>query len=110
MRMFCHSCGRSVEFGARFCSNCGAAVAAGAPPPAYPLTGKLVRPRYGRMIAGVCAGFAEYYHWDISLVRVVTVLLAIFTSGIGVLAYLAAWIIIPEAPYTLPHTTGSPTV
>ncbi|HWZ53002.1 MAG TPA: PspC domain-containing protein [Granulicella sp.] len=108
--MFCPSCGKSIDLNARFCSNCGAAVAAAAPPPTYPLTGRLVRPRHPRMIAGVCAGFAEHYHWDISLVRVVAVLLAIFTSGIGVLAYLAAWIIIPEAPYTLPYTTGSPTV
>jgi phage shock protein C len=108
--MFCPICGKSLERDAHFCSNCGAAVASAAPPPSYPLAGKLVRPRHPRMIAGVCAGFAEHYHWDISLVRVVAVLLAIFPCGLGGLAYLAAWIIIPEAPYTLPHTTGSPTV
>jgi len=106
--MFCPSCGKSLDLNARFCSNCGATTAA--PYPNYPAAGRLVRPRYPRMIAGVCAGFAEHYHWDISLVRVIAVLLAICTSGIGGLAYLAAWIIIPEAPYTLPHTTGSPTV
>ena len=109
--MFCPSCGHNLDYNARFCSNCGASVAAttAAPYPNY-ASGRLVRPRFPRMIAGVCAGFAEHYHWDISLVRVIAVLLAICTSGIGGLAYLAAWIIIPEAPYTLPHTTGSPTV
>lgn len=108
MRMFCPSCGKSLDLNARFCSNCGVAIAQ---PMAAPYrASRLFRPRYPRMIAGVCAGFAEHYHWDISLVRVITVLLAICTSGLGVLAYLAAWIIIPEAPYTLPHTTGSPTV
>ncbi len=110
--MFCPSCGHSLDFNARFCSNCGASVAAttAAPYPNYPATGTLVRPRYPRMIAGVCAGLAEHYHWDISLVRVLVVVLAICTSGIAGIAYLAAWIIIPEAPYTLPHTTGTPTV
>ncbi|HEX4650912.1 MAG TPA: PspC domain-containing protein [Granulicella sp.] len=108
--MLCPSCGHTLDFNARFCSNCGARVAAttAAPPPSY-IAGTLVRPRYPRMIAGVCAGLAEHYHWDISLVRVLTVLFAVFT-GVGALVYLAAWIIIPEAPYTLPHTTGTPTV
>jgi phage shock protein PspC (stress-responsive transcriptional regulator) len=54
------------------------------------------------MIAGVCSGFALQYGWDVSAVRIVTVLIALFTSGIGFLAYLAAWIIIPEAQYALP--------
>jgi phage shock protein C len=58
------------------------------------------------MIAGICSGLALYYGWDISLVRVVTAGIAILTSGFGVLAYLAAWIIIPEAPYMLPPATG----
>jgi phage shock protein C len=110
--MFCPSCGKSIDFNARFCSNCGASVAAAttaAPYPNYPASGQLLRPRYPRMIAGVCAGLAEHYHWDISLVRVIAVLFAVCT-GVGALVYLAAWIIIPEAPYTLPHTTGSPTV
>jgi phage shock protein C len=58
------------------------------------------------MIAGICSGFAAYYGWDISLVRVVTAGIALLTSGFGVLAYLAAWIIIPEAPYMLPPAAG----
>ncbi len=110
--MFCLSCGTTLDFNARFCSQCGASVAAttATPYPDSPATGRLVRPRYPRMIGGVCAGFAEHYHWDISMVRVIAVVLAICTSGLGGLAYLAAWIIIPEAPYTLPYTTGTPTV
>jgi phage shock protein C len=62
------------------------------------------------MIAGVCAGFAEHYGWDLGLVRVLTVLLALFTGGLVLIAYLAAWIILPEAQYTLPNKTGIPTV
>jgi phage shock protein C len=53
------------------------------------------------MIAGVCSGFALHYGWDLNLVRVITALFIILT-GVGALAYIAAWIIIPEAPYALP--------
>jgi phage shock protein C len=53
------------------------------------------------MIAGVCSGFALHYGWDLNLVRVITALFIVLT-GVGALAYIAAWIIIPEAPYALP--------
>jgi len=57
--------------------------------------------RNNRMIAGVCAGFALHYGWDINVVRIITALVALFT-GIGAVAYLVLWVIIPEAPYALP--------
>jgi phage shock protein PspC (stress-responsive transcriptional regulator)/predicted membrane protein len=55
----------------------------------------LVRPREGRMIAGVCAGIAQRWNLDITLVRVAAVTLALF-SGIGLAAYLAAWLLVPS--------------
>jgi phage shock protein C len=57
----------------------------------------LVRSRDGRMLAGVCAGVAGYFDIDVTLVRVIWAVLSIMTGGAGVLAYLAAWVIIPEA-------------
>ncbi len=56
----------------------------------------LIRPRNNRMIAGVCAGFADYLGLDVNLVRVLVAVLSIFTVGTGVLAYLVAWAVIPE--------------
>jgi phage shock protein C len=56
----------------------------------------LVRPRDGRMLAGVCAGVADYFGLDVTLVRVIWAVLAVITGGAGVLAYLVAWIIIPN--------------
>lgn len=102
--MYCSHCGKPMEDSARFCPGCGAA----SQPVMYarqPFSGQLTRPRYPRMIAGVCAAFALHYGWDLSLVRVITALLIVF-SGVGLIVYLAAWIIIPEAPYVLPQ--GSP--
>jgi phage shock protein C len=56
----------------------------------------LVRSRKGRMVAGICAGAAEYFGRDLNLVRVVVAVIAVITGGAGALAYLAAWAIIPE--------------
>ncbi len=56
----------------------------------------LVRSRKGRMVAGVCAGLAEYFGMDVTLVRVIVAVIAFITGGAGVLAYLVAWAIIPE--------------
>jgi phage shock protein C len=56
----------------------------------------LVRSRDGRMLAGVCAGLARYLGLDVTLVRVIWAAVSVITGGAGVLAYLAAWIIIPD--------------
>ena len=56
----------------------------------------LVRSRKGRILAGVCSGAADYFGVDVTLVRVLAVVLCLITGGAGVLAYLAAWVIIPE--------------
>ena len=58
-------------------------------------TKTLVRDRKGRMVAGVCAGVAQYFGLDVTLVRVIVAVVSIITGGAGVLAYLAAWVIIP---------------
>jgi len=55
----------------------------------------LLRSRKDRMLAGVCAGFADYFSLDVTLVRVIWAVVSVITGGAGVLAYLAAWMIIP---------------
>lgn len=58
---------------------------------------KLTRPRAGRMLSGVCAGLAEYFGLDISLVRIAYVLLTLFSAAFpGILIYIILLIIIPE--------------
>jgi phage shock protein C len=71
-----------------------------------PFPGQLTRSRSQRMIAGVCAGFARHYGWDLSLTRVITALMIVLT-GVGLIAYLVAWIVIPDEPYALPEQTGA---
>ena len=50
------------------------------------------------MIAGVCAGIADYFGWDPTLVRIGYILLSIFTVFSGVIAYLILWMVIPKQP------------
>lgn len=99
--MFCSHCGKQLDPSSRFCSSCGATVNPATTFAGSPRTAQLTRPRENRMIAGVCAGFALHYGWDLNLVRIITALIIVLT-GVGAIAYIAAWVIIPEAPYGLP--------
>ena len=56
---------------------------------------RLLRLRDGRMVAGVCAGIAAHYKIDVNLVRLGFGIFTIF-YGIGTIAYLIAWAILPE--------------
>lgn len=58
---------------------------------------KLYRSKKDRMITGVCGGIAEYSNSDPTIVRLLWSLITILTGFIfGVIAYLAASVIIPE--------------
>jgi phage shock protein C len=56
---------------------------------------KLSRSTKNKMIGGVCAGVADYFNVDPTIVRVIYVLL-IFLFGTGILLYLILWIIMPK--------------
>ena len=68
---------------------------------------RLTRSRTEGKVAGVCAGIADYFDIDVVLVRAAWVVFSIVPGAIigGVLAYIAAWLIIPEATEgaSLPH-------
>lgn len=102
MAVFCHHCGASVHAHARFCSSCGATL-----PPMQPAPGRpLIRPRIGRQIGGVCIAIAQANGWDVVLIRILTVILFFFSSGLIGVAYVAAWIGIPEE--TVPYPGAYP--
>jgi phage shock protein PspC (stress-responsive transcriptional regulator) len=67
---------------------------------AYPGRGpasarRLERKREGRWVAGVCAGLGDYLNVDPTVVRVIVVVLAVF-GGLGPLAYVVGWVLMPE--------------
>lgn len=100
MAIYCRNCGKTLADDARFCSGCGTQT--GQPAAYTPSVSRLVRPRAGRMLAGVCQGLANAYAWDVVWVRVITVLLAVFGGGSGLLAYVIFWIVMPEEPIVFP--------
>lgn len=63
------------------------------PRPSVPLR----RSRTDRRIAGVCGGLASYFDVDVTLVRVLVVLLAVFGHLAGLVFYLVCWAVVPEA-------------
>jgi phage shock protein C len=95
--MFCTRCGVELRDQDRYCSQCGARTNV-APEP-RPFASRLTLDKQHKKIAGVCAGFARYFDVDVILVRVLWLVLALST-GIGFIAYLAAWIVMPNEPDT----------
>lgn len=91
--MYCTKCGTELREDVNFCSQCGDRTRTAPPPPAP----KVLRlDKRNKKIAGVCAGFARYLEVDVVLVRVIWLVLAFCTGGMGFLAYIAAWIVVPS--------------
>jgi phage shock protein C len=61
---------------------------------------RLTRSRTEAKIAGVCAGFADYFEIDVTFVRAAWLILSVVPGAVvgGVVAYILAWLIMPEAP------------
>ena len=55
---------------------------------------RLYRSKKDKMIGGVCAGLADYFEVDPSIVRLIWAFLIL--GGVGLVAYIVCWIIIPE--------------
>ena len=58
---------------------------------------KFYRSRKDRIIAGVCGGIAEYFGVDPIIVRLIALILVLSAGG-GLIAYIIAWIAVPEEP------------
>src|SRR5271167_4926552 len=97
--MICPKCQKEIADGSNYCYFCGerTAPAYAQPPrptgPAMPR--RLERSVTDRKLGGVCAGVGEYLGIDVAIVRVLAVISVLF-YGIGLFAYLVAWLVIPE--------------
>jgi len=58
---------------------------------------RLTRRQDNKMVAGVCSGVADHFGVDPTLVRILLVAAVVFGFGSGILLYLAAWWLMPEA-------------
>jgi len=93
----CPWCAESIRAEAVKCRFCGSVLEADS---MRFVTEPWVRPREGRMLAGVCAGLAEQFGISVTIVRLAFVLGTFFTGGIFVVMYLAGWLAMPAAEDT----------
>ncbi len=93
--MYCTQCGFKLEDADSFCAKCGKPTRPDAPPRAEPARKRLVRLMHQKKIAGVCSGFADYFDLDVTLMRILWLVAALFT-GVGFIAYIVAWIAMPK--------------
>jgi phage shock protein C len=70
-------------------------------------TRPLMLDKRNKKIGGVCAGFARYLEVDVILVRTLWLAIAV-TTGVGFLAYFAAWLIMPSDYGQAPHAAFVP--
>jgi len=61
---------------------------------------RLYRSRVDCKIGGVCGGLGEYFAIDPTIIRIIAILL-IFADGIGILAYVIAWIVMSKRPLAM---------
>jgi phage shock protein C len=99
--MFCPQCGKEYSQRVNFCCHCGAALST----PVSTVSKKLARSRTDKKIAGVCGGFANYLDLDVTLIRIVWLML-VFFGGWGVIGYIIAWIVMPEEPLPRAETSA----
>jgi phage shock protein C len=98
--MICPNCQKEIAVGSKFCYNCGAKQPETPTPGLSPATGgkkRLMRSSTDKKIAGVCAGLADYFDMDPTIIRVLW-LIAVLCFGTGLLAYIILWIVLPLAP------------
>jgi len=62
-------------------------------------SGRLVRKTSEQMVAGVCAGLADYLRIDVTIVRLFFFVL-VFAEGIGAMLYIIMWVVIPAEGIT----------
>ena len=95
--MYCTRCGNLMDDNARYCPACGKPVGADEPAPGYlGPTRRLHRIRSQKKIAGVCAGFAEYFDMDVTVMRLIWVAMLLLPPSPGLIGYIIAWIAMPK--------------
>lgn len=66
---------------------------------------KLYRDTSNKMIAGVCSGLGIYFDIDVTVMRLLVVLIGLITGGVAVLMYIVMIVVVPEMPQD-PTTLG----
>jgi phage shock protein C len=88
----CPYCAEAIRAEAVKCRWCGSTLGS------HPLTRTWYRSREGKMVAGVCAGLAAEFGISVTMVRLAFLLGTLVGGGMGIIIYLALWVVMPYAP------------
>lgn len=99
--MYCTNCGTQIADTDKFCRECACETKAGREArrqsaSAFSAPRRLYRVTSEKRIAGVCSGLARYFEVDVTLVRLLVVAATLCSGGLCLLAYIAAWIVMPR--------------
>lgn len=98
----CPYCAEEIRGEALKCRYCGSLVE-----PGSALSRTWYRRRYGKMIAGVCAGLAEQFGISVTIIRLAFLLSALLGGGVGIIIYLALWVVMPYRDYDEPQDVAA---
>jgi phage shock protein C len=108
--MYCTNCGTQIGDTDKYCRECACETKVGREANRqsasdYQAPRRLYRVTSEKRIAGVCAGLARYFEVDVTLVRLLVVAGSLCSGGLGLLAYIAAWIVMPRENEVAPFRT-----
>ena len=98
--MFCPQCGKEYSRRVNFCCHCGTALSY----TRVHYTQEAYALAHGQENRGCLRRFADYLELDVTLVRIIWLMLAVF-GGWGIIGYFIAWIVMPEEP--LPQASAA---
>jgi phage shock protein PspC (stress-responsive transcriptional regulator) len=114
--MYCTNCGTQIGDSDKYCRECACETKVGREAHRQSASGysaprRLYRVTSEKRIAGVCSGLARYFEVDVTLVRLLVVAGTLCSGGLGLLAYIAAWIVMPRENEVAPSrsTAGAST-
>ncbi len=88
----CPYCAEEIRAEAVKCRYCGSYVSS------TPLSRTWYRSRVQRRIAGVCGGLADEFGVSVTILRLAFVLATLISWGLGIVVYLALWVVMPYRP------------
>jgi len=101
--MYCSGCGLEMPEINRYCPQCGTATKKAGFTSETGRPGRMLsRSRDDRKVAGVCAGIARYMGIDVTLVRILFLVFALWPPTAGLIVYIVCWIVMPQDPLLLP--------
>ena len=108
--MYCTRCGIQIEETVNFCHSCGGETPRGTEArraTTYTPGRRLYRSAADKKIGGVCGGMGRYFDVDPTLVRLLFVVTIFISGGLTILAYIAAWMIVPLEPtFGIPYAAA----